>query len=155
MTRYPAGEHITVPRHVETANVRTALSAATSAGHPRLAPLVGLTMPALQWLVRTRARGAIERAVAKLPEGPSPADRERSEFTIDCRVRAGGRSRRGVIRGRDVYGLTAASTVEAALRLAGAEPATGGALAPSQAFDPADFLAAMEPHGISYELDAA
>ena len=155
MTRYPAGEHITVPRHVETANVRTALSAATSAGHPRLAPLVGLTMPALQWLVRTRARGAIERAVAKLPEGPSPADRERSEFTIDCRVRAGGRSRRGVIRGRDVYGLTAASTVEAALRLAGAEAATGGALAPSQAFDPADFLAAMEPHGISYELDAA
>ena len=155
MTRYPAGEHITVPRHVETANVSTALSAATSAGHPRLAPLVGLTMPALQWLVRTRARGAIERAVAKLPEGPSPADRERSEFTIDCRVRAGGRSRRGVIRGRDVYGLTAASTVEAALRLAGAEPATGGALAPSQAFDPADFLAAMEPHGISYELDAA
>ena len=30
MTRYPAGEHVTVPRHVETRTVRTALTASTT-----------------------------------------------------------------------------------------------------------------------------
>jgi short subunit dehydrogenase-like uncharacterized protein len=152
MTRYPAGEHITVPRHVETANVHTTLTAATSAGHPRLAPLAAVTMPVIQRLVRTRARGVIERAVARLPEGPSPENRARSRFTIDCHARGGGKTRRGVIEGRDIYGLTAASTVEAALRLASDGERPAGALAPSQAFDPADFLAAMEPHGIRYEI---
>lgn len=152
MTRYPAGEHITVPRHVETENVRTALTAATAAGHPRLAPLVGVTMPAIQWLLRTRARGLIERGVDRLPEGPSVADRERSAFTIDCHVRAGAGRRRGVISGRDVYGLTAASTVEAALRLAGREGGPVGALAPSQAFAPADFIASMAAYELSYKI---
>ena len=37
MIRYPAGEQITVPRHVETSNVRTMLTAATVVPHHRLA----------------------------------------------------------------------------------------------------------------------
>jgi short subunit dehydrogenase-like uncharacterized protein len=152
MTRYPAGEHITVPRHVDTANVHTTLTAATSAGHPRLAPLAAVTMPVIQRLVRTRARGAFDRAIARLPEGPSPENRARSRFTIDCQARGGGKARRGLIEGRDVYGLTAASTVEAALQLASDGGRVSGALAPSQAFDPAGFLAAMEPHGLRYEV---
>ncbi len=152
MTRYPAGEHITVPRHVETRNVRTALTAATSAGHPRLAPLVPLTMPVLQRLLRTRARGPIERAVARLPEGPSVEDRRRARFAIACEARAGGRMRKGVIEGSDVYGLTAVTTVEGALRLAAPGYDRVGALAPSQAFDPAEFLAAVADTGLRYEL---
>ena len=153
MTRYPAGEQITVPRHVETANVRTALSAATSAGHPRLAPLVPITMPVLQRLLRTRARGPIERAVARLPEGPDPEQRRRAGFTIDCEARAGSRVRRGTIRGSDVYGLTAVTLVEGGLRLAGPGYERAGALAPAQAYDPADFLAALAPAGVGYELE--
>lgn len=154
MTRYPAGEQITVPRHVETRNVRTALTAGTSAGHPRLAPLVPFTMPVLQRLLRTPARGAIERAVARLPEGPSVEDRRRARFRIACEARAGGRMRRGVIDGGDVYGLTAVTMVEGALRLAEPGYAKAGALAPSQAYDPADFLAAIADAGITYEIDA-
>ncbi len=152
MTRYPAGEQITVPRHVETANVHTALTAATSSGHPRLAPLVGLTMPVLQRLLRTRAKGLIERAVARMPEGPDLEQRRRARFQIDCEARAGTRVRRGTIRGTDVYGLTAVTLVEGALRLAAPGYERSGALAPSQAFDPADFLEAIAPTGIRYEL---
>ena len=152
MTRYPAGEHITVPRHVDTRNVHTALTAATSAGHPRLAPLVPFTMPVLQRLLRTRARGPIERAVSRLPEGPSMEDRKRAGFTIDCEATAGPRRRRGVITGSDVYGLTAVTMAEGALRLAAPEYERTGALAPAEAFDPADFLAAISPAGISYEI---
>lgn len=152
MTRYPAGEQITVPRHVETRNVRTALTAATSAGHPRLAPVVPFTMPVLQRLLRTRARGPIERAVARLPEGPSVEDRRKARFTIACEARAGSRMRRGVIHGVDVYGLTAVTMVEGALRLAEPGYSKTGALAPSQAYDPADFLAAIAGAGLSYEI---
>jgi short subunit dehydrogenase-like uncharacterized protein len=153
MTRYPAGEHITVPRHVETRNVHTALTATTSAGHPKLAPLVPFTMPVLQALLRTRARGAIEGAVARLPEGPSIEDRKRAGFTIDCDVTAGRTSRRGVIEGSDVYGLTAVTIAEGALRLAAPGCEHSGALAPSEAFEPADFLAAIAHAGIGYEID--
>ena len=154
MTRYPAGEHITVPRHVDTRTVRTSLTAATSAGDPRLAAVVPFTMPVLQALLRTRARGPIERAVARLPEGPDLEQRRRASFQIDCEARAGGRVRRGMIRGTDVYGLTAITTVEGAMRLAAPGYDKRGALAQSQAFDPADFLTALEPAGITYELDA-
>jgi len=155
MTRYPAGEQITVPRHVQTRNVRTALTAATSVGHPRLAPVVPFTMPLLQMLLRTRARGPIERAIARLPEGPSVEDRRKARFTIACEARAAGRLRRGIIEGVDVYGLTAVTMVEGALRLTEPGYAKSGALAPAQAFDPADFLAAIAPAGISYEIGDA
>ena len=51
-------------------------------------------------------------------------------FTIVCEVARGRSRRRGVIRGRDVYGLTAASVVRGALTPPGAEsPASGGARA--------------------------
>jgi len=152
MTRYPAGEHITVPRHVDTRNVHTALTAATSAGHPRMASLVPFTMPLLQRLLRTRARGPIERAVARLPEGPSVEDRRRARFTIACEARAGAKTRRGMIEGRDVYGLTAVTMSEGALRLAATGAELAGALAPSQAFDPVDFLESIAGAGVSYEI---
>jgi hypothetical protein len=56
---------------------------------------------------------------------------------------AGAERRRRVLRGTDVYGLTARTTVEGALRCAAPGFDAAGALAPSQAFDPADFLASV------------
>ena len=153
MVRYPAGEHITVPRHVPTPRVRTTLSASTAVPHPRLAFAAPLVMPVVQLATRTPLRRAMAAAVSRLPEGPSEEDRRRSRFTISCEAVAGGRRRRGLISGRDVYGLTARSTVEAALRCADPAYERSGALAPSQAFDPADFLAALESAGVSWEVD--
>jgi hypothetical protein len=54
-----------------------------------------------------------------------------------------------------VYGLTAVATVEGALRCAAPGYDRTGALAPSQAFDPREFLAAIEHFGVSYETDSA
>src|SRR5690606_3969827 len=87
-----------------------------------------------------------------LPEGPTEEERRAQRFTylVDA-VGAGGRTARGVVRGRDTYGATAVIAVEAARRLVadGAEP---GVLAPAQAFDPAGFLAALARHGISWTV---
>ena len=149
MTRYPSGEPITVPRHIETRNVTTSLTALTTVPHPRLAGLAGLARP-LSMALRTPARGLIDRAVAALPEGPAPEARKRSRWTIVCDVRLGTRSRRGIVSGTDVYGLTASAVVEGAQRMSDADFDRAGALAPAQAFDPASFLDALP--GVSYEV---
>ncbi len=153
MVRYPAGEHVTVPLHVDTRNVRTTLSASTAVPHPRLAFAAPFVMPVVQLATRTPLKRAMAAAVARLPEGPAEDDRRRSRFTIDCEAVSGTTRRRGSISGRDVYGLTARTTVEAALRCADPGYERSGALAPSQAFEPEDFLAAMASAGIEWEVD--
>lgn len=154
MVRYPAGEQLTVPRHIDTANVRTLLSASTVAPHPKLGATVPVVMPALRFALRTPARGLIEKAIARMPDGPSEELRRRSRFVIVCEANGPAGRRRGVIRGSDVYGLTAVTIVEGALRCAAPGYEESGALAPSEAFDPRDFLASVAATGLEYELPA-
>jgi short subunit dehydrogenase-like uncharacterized protein len=137
---------------VNTRNVRTSLSASTVAPHPKLGAIVPATMPALRFALGTRVKGLVERAIAKMPEGPSESDRRRARFVIVCEASDGAGTRRGVIRGVDVYGLTAVATVEGALRCAAPGYNRSGALAPSEAFEARDFLAALEEAGVSYDV---
>jgi len=149
MTRYPAGEHITVPRHVKTRVIRTALTASTTSPVAIAAPVV---MPALELALRTPLRRALGAAVDRLPEGPKEEDRRAARFTIVCDARAGSRRRRGVIRGEDVYGMTARAIVAGALRCARPDFSKHGALAPSQAFDPHKFLPELRDFGVEHEV---
>ena len=153
MTRYPAGEQITVPRHVETATC-----ALRSPPPPRRAPAPG-PAAAVHDAGPPRAmrtpRGPIERAVARLPEGPSAEDPPQPPAHDRLRGPRRGPARRGLIPGVDVYGLTAVTIVEGALRLPRRALRGSGALAPSQAYDPADFLAAIAHSGIAYEITDA
>jgi hypothetical protein len=56
-----------------------------------------------------------------------------------------------VVRGRDVYGITATILVHAAelLRARGLDRA--GTLAPAEAFEPRDFLDQLSEHGVAWE----
>jgi short subunit dehydrogenase-like uncharacterized protein len=154
MVRYPAGEHITVPRHVETREVVTALTASTVAPHPRLGTVTRFAMPAVQLALRTPLRGAIAAGVGRLPEGPGEERRRRARFEVECEAVSAGERRRGRVRGRDIYGLTGRTTVEAALRLAAPGYERSGALAPSEAFEPEDFLGALASAGVEWEVEA-
>jgi len=151
MTRYPAGEHVTVPRHVETRTVRTALTASTTSPLAIGAPVL---MTGMSLALKTPARRILEAAVSRLPEGPAEGRRRAARFTIVCDVRAGSRRRRGVIRGEDVYGMTARSITAGALRCASPAFDKSGALAPSEAFDPADFLPELSEFGVEHEIIA-
>jgi short subunit dehydrogenase-like uncharacterized protein len=153
MVRYPAGEHITVPRHVQTPRVRTALSASTVVPLP--GPGAALVMAPFQLALRTPLRRALEALVPRLPEGPSDESRRRSRFVVECEARGQGVHRRGHVSGSDPYGLTARTTVEGALRCAAPDYERRGALAPSQAFDPADFLDSLGSAGVQYEAPPA
>jgi short subunit dehydrogenase-like uncharacterized protein len=154
MLRYPAGEQITVPRHVATRRVRTLLTTTTFAPTPRLAPLLQLLARPTGLALRTPLKRAVGAAVARLPEGPTEQQRAADHYTIVCEVSRGTDVRRGALHGRNTYGITAALIVRGALEAAGRGFSGRGGLAPSQAFDPNEFLAGLERFELRWEVDA-
>jgi short subunit dehydrogenase-like uncharacterized protein len=151
MLRYPAGEQVTVPRHVETARVRTLLNGMVVP--PRLMPLAVISSPLLGLAMRTPLRKAMGPLIRRLPAAPEEQGRKASRFTISCEARGRSGPRRGTVRGSDVYGLTAVSLAHAAQLCADPAYERSGALAPAQAFDPASFLAALADFGSSVEVE--
>jgi short subunit dehydrogenase-like uncharacterized protein len=155
MIRYPSGEQITVPRHVETRRVRTMLNASTVLPLPLVPRIAPLVMTPMQLAMRTPIRRGIAALIPRLPEGPSREGRRKSRFTVVCEAVQGPRRRRGIVTGSDPYGLTARTTVEGALLCAAPGYARSGALAPSQAFDPRESLRALSGFGVEHEVVTA
>jgi short subunit dehydrogenase-like uncharacterized protein len=153
MAPYPSGEVITVPRHTRTRRVTSMVTAKTMAPHPSLSPIVPYALPPLALSLRTPLRGVLNRAIAVLPEGPSESERRAAEFTIVAVARGeDGSERRGVVRGSDVYGLTAVTLVHGAELMSASGYDRAGALAPAAAFDPEALLNYLGDHGVSWEL---
>ncbi|WLA83287.1 saccharopine dehydrogenase family protein [Bradyrhizobium elkanii] len=93
-----------------------------------------------------------DEVIAAAPAGPSDDERRASRFTIIAEARApDGTTARGHVSGNDPYGSTALVAVEAAVRL-GARGAPVGAVPPSLAFEPADFLNSLKPFGITWQV---
>ena len=153
MLRYPAGEQITVPRHVATRRVRTLLTAVTFAPHPRLAGLMQLLARPTGFALRTPLKRAIRAAISRLPEGPSEERRAASRYTIVCEVTRGKEIRRGILHGRDTYGITAAMIARGALAAARTGFSARGALAPSQAFEPKSFLSDLDRFELVWDVE--
>jgi short subunit dehydrogenase-like uncharacterized protein len=151
MLRYPAGEQITVPRHVETARVRTLLNGMVVP--PPLMPVAAAASPLLGMAMRTPLRRAMGALIRRLPAAPSEEGRKKARFTISCEARGRSGARRGIVRGGDVYGLTAVSLAHGALLCADPAYDRKGALAPAQAFDPTSFFAALADFGVSIEVE--
>lgn len=151
MLRYPAGEQITVPRHVETARVRTLLNGMVVP--PRLMPAAVATTPVLGLALRTPLGKAMGALIRRLPAAPSEEDRKKARFTISCEARGKSGTRRGTVRGGDVYGLTAVSLAHGAQLCADPGYDRKGALAPAQAFDPTSFFSALADFGVSIDVE--
>jgi short subunit dehydrogenase-like uncharacterized protein len=152
MSRYPSGEVITVPRHTETRRVVSLVTTRTAAPTGAVAALMPYLQPGLQLTLRTPLRGLVRRAVGVLPEGPPEDERRAAEWTIVAEAHAqDGRTRRAVVRGVDVYGLTAVILVHAAGTLGAPGYDRAGALPPSLAFDPVAFLDFLGDHGVSWQ----
>jgi short subunit dehydrogenase-like uncharacterized protein len=152
MIWYPAGEQITVPRHIPTRNVRTTINAG-GFSNERIAPIFAAMVRPAGLAMRTPLKRLAEAAISRLPEGPSAEQREGMRWTIVCEAGRGEVERRGVISGKDVYGLTAAALCQGAM-VAARRGFTGrGALAPSQAFDPKDFLAGLDRFDVRWNVE--
>jgi short subunit dehydrogenase-like uncharacterized protein len=133
--RVPWGEELTVPLHQPQAVVRTGIAApgwATLA-----AQVVGPLSPYSGPLLRL-SKPLLDRLVERMPEGPAPEVRAKTETSTWSAVRAGGDEVRVRVRVRDAYGMTARFLVAAAQQVTGT-----GALATAEALDPRAFLDAM------------
>lgn len=156
MAPFASGEALTVPRHTRVRNVTALIATAPLAGPAVPAELVALAMPAASLAMHTPVRALADVAIDRLPAGPAERDRRASRFTIAALARGEDkREGRGLVRGSDVYGFTAAAAVECAARLAEARFADAGAQAPASAFDPADLLDALGAHGLRWEAPSA
>lgn len=153
VTPYPAGETITAPLHTGAPKVTAVLTATTFAPHPRLAPAVGVLTAPVGLLMRSkRIRALADRAIDRLPEGPADGARGKVSWSVTVEARpAGGAPQRATVRGSDIYGITAVTTVEGALRMAADGYAAKGGIAPAQAYDARSFLDALAPHGVTYD----
>jgi short subunit dehydrogenase-like uncharacterized protein len=151
VSRYPSGEVITVPHHTRTRAVTSLITSTTVAPLPLLAPLLPYVMPGLALTLRTPLRGLLAKSVRVLPEGPPEESRRAAKFTVAVLARAvDGTTRRGVLRGSDVYGTTAVTLTHGAQLLSAPGYQRAGALAPAAAFDSAAFLDAL---GLSWEVN--
>ena len=155
--RYPGGEIVTAPRHIDTRSLRYRWSASAFAPHPALASAVPLTFPALRALLRTPLRDLAETQIDRLlPEGPPDDARRAGRWTILAEARGtSGSEGRAIVSGPDMYGITAVIAVRAAELLCADGFDASGVLAPAQAFDAEAFLRFLEPHGVEFRVGEA
>jgi short subunit dehydrogenase-like uncharacterized protein len=113
----PLSEIVTLSRHVRSAEVHSYMN---------LAPLKDLRDPHTPPPTPTDAHG-----------------RSSQIFAVETRVRRGGRTRRALALGRDIYAVTAPLVVEAMQRIGDGRGKANGVLAPGQAFDARDFLESL------------
>ena len=126
VARWPGAEVLGVPRHTG------ARSVAVYVAMPKAAAAV-FRNPRLTAVLQPVGRALVGKGTG----GPSDDARNRARYVVVVEARSGGDVTRCIVEGHDMYGVTAAACAEAALRLTELRP---GALAPSEAFDPADFL---------------
>ena len=155
MTRFAGGEVVTVPRHTAARSVRTLFALGALAPIGLLSDALPLALPAMSLALRTPLRPLLALAIDRLPEGPSEDARRRAEFAVVALARGeDGREGRTVVRGSDVYGLTAVSAVHAASLVADPGFEAAGAVAPAEAFDAVEFLNYLGDHGVAYTVEA-
>lgn len=121
----PLAETITIARHLHAPEVHSFMN---------LAPLADLRDP-------------------KTPPPTAADDSGRSDqrFLIEVLASRGGESRRASAWGRDIYAITAPIITQATRRLLGGE-ARPGAFAAGELFEARDFLAALAPDGLGFEV---
>jgi short subunit dehydrogenase-like uncharacterized protein len=91
------------------------------------------------------------------PKTPPPTTvdqqgRSAQNFLVEVTVRVGDERRRAAARGVDIYAVTAPLVCEAVDRVLGDTVREGGAFAPGELFDAEDFLRALSPQELRFEV---
>lgn len=134
---YPEAATVRLHRPHTEVTVGMAIPKTVGAAIPAISATMKMTRPLLKL-----SAPLLHKLVDRMPEGPDPHERDANSFTIVAEARtAQGEQRQVIVSGQDPYGLTALYLVEAALRVASPSSPVGP-LAPSMAFDSADFFEA-------------
>lgn len=139
----PWGEDLMIPLWSPDTVVQCAVTA------PRVAAMVAPLAGAATGPMVRLAAPLLRRLVSRMPEGPTEEVRAGAVTRVVATASAAGVSKTTAVDVNDVYGFTALALVEAALRVEGR-----GAMAPSQAFDPAAILDAMRGPLLAWQRPA-
>lgn len=118
VVQLPFSEVITIDRHLDVGELRSYLNSSSLED--------------------------LRDAATPPPSAVDESGRSTQQFVVDVVVRRGPDTRRISIAGRDIYAVTAPIVVEGAVRLLDGRYRGPGAVAPGQAFDAEDVLAALE-----------
>ena len=125
----PLSEVILIARHVKTRELHTYLS--------------------------SNGLRDIDDPATPAPQAADASGRSAQRFVVDVVVRRDGRSRCITARGRDIYAFTAPLVCEATTRLLEGKFSNAGAQPPAAIFDAKDFLSALTPDPLIFEITAA
>lgn len=149
---FPSAEIITIPRHIQTREVRVFFALPSLVG-----ALVSGAAPWVGRLMKTPLAHLAARAVGSGTDGPDEKTRSGDDFhlIVDVRGVRHGKAdvQRLVVSGRDPYGITATVAAAGALWMNGDGYDRCGVLAPAQAFEPTAVLKECEPFGVTWRRD--
>jgi hypothetical protein len=89
------------------------------------------------------------------PKADDKMGRSRQRFVVDVVITRAGARRRAIVRGRDIYAVSAPLVCEAVQRLLEGKFRAAGAQAPGEIFDAEELLAALAPEHATFEVIAA
>jgi Saccharopine dehydrogenase NADP binding domain len=119
-------ETITISRHLQTPEIRVYIN---------LAPITDIRDP------NTPA-----------PTAADESGRSSQIFVMEAIARRGSTERRAVVRGRDIYAITAPIVVEATHRVLNGLAKKTGVVAAGEVFAAQDFLMSLSPSHLSFEM---
>jgi hypothetical protein len=125
-TEFTMADAVTIPRHIKTRQMHSLMTISA------VGDLVNPDTPA-----------------------PKPADdqgRSSQTFLVEVVVRKGEEERRAVASGKDIYAVTAPLVVEAVERMFRDAAIAPGVYSAGELFDAGDFLKALDPEHLSFEL---
>lgn len=142
---FPSSESVTLPAHLPVRRVDAWMT--TTPGARFWAPvLIPLFARVSRSILRPLILSIAERGGASPAGALDIGVRADSPFTILVQVRQGKDIRWTAMQGKDPYGLTAKIAAYMAARMTAPGYERSGLLAPSQAADPAQFLAHAQEH---------
>jgi short subunit dehydrogenase-like uncharacterized protein len=108
----------------------------------------------LHTYIGQRALQDIQDPATPAPIAIDEAGRSAQTFAVDAVVRKGAQTRRITAQGRDIYAFSAPLVCEAVQRILDGKVLSRGAQAPGAIFDSRDFLDALAPGHLTFEVTA-
>jgi hypothetical protein len=109
----------------------------------------------LHTYIRNSALREINDPATPAPKAADATGRSPQRFAVDVVVRRDEKSRRITARGRDIYAFTAPLVCEATARLLEGKFSNAGGQAPGAIFDAHEFLLALAPDHLTFEVTAS
>jgi hypothetical protein len=119
-------ETITISRHLQTPEIRVYIN---------LAPMTDIRDPN-----------------TPSPTAADESGRSSQIFVMEAIARRGGAERRAMVRGRDIYAITAPIVAEATCRVVNGLAKRTGVVAAGEVFAAQDFLISLSPSHLSFEM---